>query len=94
MAFMERLQTTSTRALRHLLDSQPLSSAKVTFAWRMAAGATLARAASAEWREDGTLVVTAATRAWLQELRRARPVLTERLESLLGAGVIKQLVLE
>lgn len=91
---MERLHTTSTRALRYILDGQPHCPAKVAFAWKMAAGPTLARAASPEWREDGTLVLRSRPGAWLKELRHARPILTERLQRLLGADVVKKIVIE
>jgi len=90
---MEPLHTTATHALRHLLDGQPTSPAKVAFAWRMAAGPALARAADPEWR-DGVLVVRAHADAWRKELRHARPVLTTRLQELLGPDVIKKIVIE
>lgn len=93
-AFMERLQTTSTLALQQILDGQPLSRAKVAFAWKIAAGPALARAASPELREDGTLVLRARTAAWLKELRHARPILRERLQGLLGATTVKQIAIE
>ena len=94
MKRLEALHTSATEALRRLLDTQPTSPAKVTFAWRMAAGPALAKAADTEWRDDGVLVLRAKTPAWLRELRHARPVLAARLAELLGAGVIKRMVIE
>ena len=90
---MESLHRTATDALRALLDAQPATPAKVAFAWRMVAGATLARAGEPEWRE-GVLVVRARTEAWRRELRHARPVLTSRLQELVGPDVVKKIVIE
>lgn len=91
---MEPLSFTAKSALRHILDGQPATGAKVGFAWTMAAGPALARATEHEWRPGGVLVVRARTEAWLKELRRARPVLAERLADLLGPETIKQFVIE
>ena len=94
MGRLEALRSYETEALRRLLEAQPTSSAKIGFAWRMAAGAALANAADLEWRDDGVLVVKAKTRAWLKELRHARPILTTRITDLLGPGVVQRFVIE
>jgi predicted nucleic acid-binding Zn ribbon protein len=91
---MEPLSTTARFSLRHILDGQPVTAAKVSFAWTIAAGPALARATEHEWRPDGVFVVRARTDAWVKELRRARPLLTERLTDLLGPGTVKQFVIE
>lgn len=88
---MELLASAETAALRRLLESQPTTPAKVTFAWRMAAGSALGRAADASWREDGALVLRASSDAWRRELRVAAPVLIGRLSALLGQGVVTRL---
>jgi len=90
---MHALNSTAHQALRILLESQPTSPEKVAFAWRMVAGASLARAAEPEWR-DGVLVVRARTDAWKRELRHARPILTTRLQALVGADVVQKIVIE
>jgi hypothetical protein len=91
---MDRLHQTATRACRALLDNQPNTPAKIAFAWSMAAGPALGRAGSAEWSTDGTLRVRARDAAWLREMRRARPIITERLAQLLGPGVVRRIVIE
>jgi hypothetical protein len=91
---MESLQTTSTRVLQHLLNAQPTSPGKVLFAWRIAAGPALGRAGTIAWSDDGTLRVRARDAAWLREMRRARPIIVERLTQLLGANVVRKLELE
>jgi Dna[CI] antecedent, DciA len=89
---MERLDATAGRALGVLLDGQPLSGAKVRFAWAIAAGPALARAASVTFA-DGTLYLTAKSEAWRQELLRARPVMTRKLGELLGPQAVRTLVI-
>lgn len=91
---MESLHTTATRSLRALLEHQPTSAAKVGFAWRIAAGPALGRAADATWQDDGVLRVRASSPEWQRELRRARPVIRARLDELLGPGVVRSLVIE
>jgi predicted nucleic acid-binding Zn ribbon protein len=88
---MEPLSSTAAPALRALLNDQPTTSAKVTFAWTIAAGPALARASTPVWSNDGTLYVRARTDAWRSELRRSTPVLLSRLTHLLGAGVVQRL---
>ena len=90
---MHALKSTAQHALRLLLEGQPTSPAKVAFAWRMVAGAALGRAAEPDWR-DGVLVLRAKTDAWRRELRHARPLLTSRLQSLVGPDVVKKIVIE
>lgn len=90
---MQPVRDTASAFLRTLLASQPTTAAKVLFAWRIAAGPSLSRAAHAEWT-DGTLRLAPTTAAWRKELLRARPVLLERLRHWLGAEVIQAIVIE
>jgi hypothetical protein len=91
---MESIGHTAARLLGPLLAGQPTTEAKVAFAWQIAAGPALSRAVTLSWSEDGTLRVRPASRAWRAEIRRARPMITERLAHLLGADVVKKLVIE
>jgi hypothetical protein len=88
---MERLAATSTSVLRSILDGQPLTEAKVAFAWRIAAGPALARAATVSWSPAGTLVVYADSSAWRLELVRAKSMLAERLRLLLGREAVRRI---
>lgn len=72
-----------------MLANQPDSAAKVEFAWRIAAGPTLARAANITWQPDGAIVVRASTTAWRDEIARARPIIAARLNQLLGPNVVR-----
>lgn len=86
---MELLDVTATRALRQLLATQPTTPAKVAFAWAIAAGPQLGRAATISWLEDGTLQVLARDEAWRHEISRARSVIADRLSHLLGPDVVR-----
>lgn len=88
---MERLDITAARALRTALDTQPVTDAKITFAWTIAAGAAVARAAAVSW-SDGVLRVQPKSEEWRYEIVRAKRVIQSRMDGLLGAGVIRRLV--
>jgi hypothetical protein len=74
-----------------MLERQPLSAAKVVFAWRVAAGPSLSRSASADWA-DGILTLRARGAAWQRELERAAPLLKDRLAFLLGQQVVRKIL--
>jgi hypothetical protein len=87
---VHRLDRASTGALRALLAPQPLTEAKVLFAWRIAAGPALARAATASW-SHGRLIVSTDSPAWRLELVRAKGVIADRLRQLLGPGAVSSI---
>lgn len=89
---MESVSTTATHTIRQMLARQPLSAAKVVFAWRVAAGPALGRAADATWEPSGaggTLRLAARGRTWQRELERAVPLIKDRLAFLLGPDVVR-----
>ena len=88
---MEPLAASATPALRAMLETQPNTTAKVSFAWSIAAGRALASAGTPVWSSDGTVFVKARTDAWRQELRRAKPQLLQRLRLLLGEDVVRRI---
>lgn len=83
-------QLTSS-VVTELVRRQPLSPAKVGFAWRTAAGPALARAATVELRDDGTILVRTTTAAWATEVERSRALLLARLQDMLGPDVATRL---
>lgn len=87
---MESVSTTATHTIKRMLERQPLTSAKVVFAWRFAAGPALARAATAEWSTEGTLTLRARG-GWQRELERAAPLIKDRLTFLLGHQVVRHI---
>ena len=90
---MESLQQTAARVLGPLLNNQPLSPGKVSFAWTIAAGPVLARASSPTWTPDGILRIRARSAAWRTELERARPMVAGRLEQLLGPEAVRRIII-
>jgi len=78
-------------ALGALLRRQPLSDAKVAFAWRTAVGTTLARYSSVHLDADGCLVVTVEDPQWRAEIRRISPMIRPRLEAWLGRGAMSRM---
>ena len=71
----------------YLLRDTPLSDGKVGFAWDAAVGPALARATNVKL-QAGVLIVEATSAQWGLEVKRSAPVILERLQSLLGAGVV------
>jgi hypothetical protein len=90
---VDRLNSTAVRVLRNLLDGQPATEAKVVFAWKIAAGPSLARATTLRWAAGGTLAVTAKSDEWRKEIRHALPLIEARMAELLGPGVVRRVTL-
>lgn len=82
------------RAVTALLRGQPLTDAKVQFAWRAAVGPAMARATSAALAADGTLHVAAGNPHWRREAARSRAVIASRLRGLLGRGVVQRIAVK
>ena len=91
---MQPLRSTATVVMRELLSAQPNTPDKMTFAWRIAAGPGMGRAARIAWTGDGVLYVRARSETWRREIARGRPVILERLRQLLGPTVVRALVVE
>jgi hypothetical protein len=70
--------------LSEIVRRQPLTQAKVDFAWRTAVGPALARVSSARLDGNGTLLVRTEDDRWTREIERAREVIRARLDRLLG----------
>jgi hypothetical protein len=70
--------------LSEIVRRQPLTQAKVDFAWRTAVGAALARVSSARLDGGGTLRVRTDDDRWTREIERGRDVIRLRLDRLLG----------
>jgi predicted nucleic acid-binding Zn ribbon protein len=68
-----------------------MSDEKMAFAWGTAVGEQLARATRVQLTARGVLQVVAADERWCKELRRSSPLIVQRLEALLGTGVVSQL---
>ncbi len=82
------------RALGALLRHQPLSDAKVQFAWRTAVGESMARVTSVTLAADGTLHVHADGDHWRRETARSAGIIRQRLAELLGRNVVKRVAVK
>jgi hypothetical protein len=80
----------ATSALAEMLERQPMSPGKLQFAWRAAVGPALARAATLDWH-DGRVSVTMSSPEWTREIQRLKPVILERLRTLLGRDAVRRL---
>ena len=84
---VQPFQAFATTALAGVLRRQPSSPARTAFAWSVAAGPAMARAASVEAR-DGVLLITPKDPRWGREIERSREMLLHRVQALVGAEAI------
>ena len=81
-------------SLGDVVRRQPMSSAKLKFAWETAVGTAIARATEVTVDADGILHVRADSEHWRREIGRSRIVIKRRLAELLGARTIKRLSIQ
>ena len=87
---MQPLTDALPRVLADVLRQSPNSPAKVTFAWKAAVGPAVGRVT--EVRLEGTrLIVEGATAAWTREVSRSSRIILQRMQTLLGPGVITEI---
>jgi predicted nucleic acid-binding Zn ribbon protein len=84
---MQAFQSFATGVLAEVIRRQPPSAARTTFAWSVAAGPAMARAARVDAR-SGVLVVMAKDARWAREIGRSRETLLQRVQSLLGKDTV------
>lgn len=82
------------RAVGRLLRDQPLTAAKVRFAWQTSVGRPMSGATTVVLRDDGTLVVMAQGEHWRRETSRSAGVIRGRLAELLGPNVVKRITVK
>lgn len=87
------IQSFSTGVLAEIIRRQPASNERTRFAWQLAVGAALARVTTVEL-SGGVLTVRCADPRWARELARARDLVLDRLQQLLGAGTVVRLAIE
>lgn len=90
---MQPLQRAIPDVLTELLRNAPLSAEKVAFAWRTAVGPAMARASAARLSSEGVIEVACGDDHWRREIRRSLPLIRERLATLLGPEIVKQVKL-
>jgi predicted nucleic acid-binding Zn ribbon protein len=77
--------------LAEVIRKAPLCPEKVEFAWRAAVGAAMDRVTAVHLDDAGVLHVKAADAHWAREVKRSSRLIVQRLQGLLGAGVVKKL---
>ena len=82
------------KVISEILRDQPLSPAKVQFAWRASVGSSMARATSVTLEANGTLIVLAVGEHWRRETVRSTRVIKQRLTDLLGGNVIRRVTVK
>lgn len=80
-------------AIAEMLDRQPLSVAKVAFAWHWAVGPAVERATTIALR-NGMLEVTVSDAHWRREIQRSTHLILARLDAMLGEGTVRDLRVE
>ena len=73
-----------------VIRKAPLSDEKVACAWRLAVGPTLDKSTSVRLGDDGTLYVTAESKAWADSVRESIGLIRSRLAHFLGEDVVKR----
>jgi hypothetical protein len=89
---MQPFQSFAAGVLASVIRRQPPSPARTAFAWTVAAGPAMARAATGEAR-DGVLVITAKDARWTREIARACDVILPRVQQLLGPDAISSITI-
>lgn len=86
------VQHFSTAIVAEILRRQPSSPGRTRLAWQLAVGHALARVTSVDL--DGTtLRVRSSDRRWTVELSRAREMVLERLQAVLGPDAVTRIVI-
>jgi predicted nucleic acid-binding Zn ribbon protein len=84
---MQPFQSFATGVLADVIRRQPASPARTTFAWSVAAGPAMARAAAVDAR-NGTLFITPKDARWSREIERSRDTILRRIQQLLGEDAV------
>jgi hypothetical protein len=74
-----------------VIRKAPLSDEKVAFAWRLAVGPAVAKATTVRLATDGTLYVSAESKAWVDSIRASVGLIRSRLAHYLGEDAVRRL---
>lgn len=77
--------------IAEVVRKAPLTDDKVAFAWRITVGPALGKATSVRLGSDGTLYVTADSKAWNDSLRASIGMIRSRLAHYLGEDTVKRI---
>ena len=74
-----------------VIRGAPLTDEKVAFAWRLAVGPAIAKATTVRLGSDGTLYLTAESKAWVDSVRDSIGIIRSRLAHYLGDNAVKRI---
>src|ERR1051325_901781 len=74
-----------------VIRKAPLTDEKVAFAWRLAVGPAIAKATTVRLGSDGTLYLTAESKAWVDSVRDSVGIIRSRLAHYLGDNAVKRI---
>ena len=84
------VKNVATTVLAEIIRRQPPSAERTKFAWTVAAGAELARAATVTLDGD-TFIIRAKDVHWAREITRASDLVLLRLQQLLGRDAVREI---
>ncbi|HEY2432427.1 MAG TPA: DciA family protein [Vicinamibacterales bacterium] len=84
---MDSLQSFAPGVIADVIRRQPASPARTAFAWTVAAGPAMGRAATVEAR-NGVLFVTPKDPRWSREIERVGDTILHRIQQLLGHDAV------
>jgi predicted nucleic acid-binding Zn ribbon protein len=90
---VQPLHAIAAQVLAETIRRQPASKERTSFAWSVAVGPALARAATVELR-DRVLIVRPRDARWAREIGRATDTILSRLRALLGPGSVEAIDIE
>lgn len=87
---MVPIQHFASSVLVEIVRRQPASKERTSFAWSLAVGPALSRVTTVEL-ENGVLAVRAKDRRWIGEIERARDVVLQKMQQLLGKDQVTRI---
>ncbi len=84
------LQSFSSGVIAEIVRRQPASKERTNFAWQLAVGQGIARATTVELT-DGVLRVRALDQRWIREIERARAVVMQKMQQILGTDQVTRI---
>ena len=78
--------------LGELLRTTPHSPGKIDFAWRAVVGPAMGRVTRVRL-EGHVLIIEGDTQSWMREVSRSSALIVRRLNGLLGADTVQQVVI-
>jgi Dna[CI] antecedent DciA-like protein len=79
------------QVVAEVIRKAPLTDEKVAFAWRLAVGPAVDKSTTVRLGADGTLYVSAESKAWVDSIRASVGLIRSRLAHFLGDDAVKRI---